>query len=77
MGRKDREVGASMVAPHPPATGGLKPVEDLAAESGMTPATLAGLRRATGWAPGKQVSGPEFEAAAEAFKSRRMGGGRI
>lgn len=77
MARKDREAGTSMVAPHPSVAEGLKPVEDLATEYGITPASLAGLRRATGWAPGKQVSPSEFKAAAEAFRCRRMGGGRI
>lgn len=66
-----------MVAPHPLVIGELKPVEDLAAECGMKPALLAGLRRATGWAVGKQVSPSEFTAGVEAFKLRRMGGGRI
>ncbi|HOS77605.1 MAG TPA: hypothetical protein PLL15_06140 [Syntrophales bacterium] len=77
MAKKNREAGTSMVAPHPPTTGGLKPVEELAAERGMNPAILAGLQRATGWAPGKQVRPDEFEAAARAFENRRMGGGRI
>jgi len=37
----------------------------------------AGLFKAAGWAPGKQVSLSVFTAALEGFRERRQGGGRI
>jgi len=66
---------ASMVAPQPPKDGRLQPVEQLAAERGVSDCTLAGMRRANGWAPGKQVTIDEFETAMMAFAARRMGSG--
>jgi hypothetical protein len=72
--RKTKAAG-SMVAQRPASN--LRPVEDLAAEAGVTPPILAGLRRATGWAPGKQVTAEQFAAAVEQFNNRPMGGGRL
>lgn len=72
--------GASMVAPHPQKKQGskeLRAVEDLAEEHRLQPWYLAGLRQATGWAPGKQVTEDDFLAAKEKFDQRRMGGGKI
>lgn len=76
MARDDRRRGASMIAPHPPTDGTLHLVEDLAAASGMPPHAVAGICRANGWAPGRQVTAAEFEAARAAYASRPMGSGR-
>lgn len=75
--KKEIKAGGSMVAPHPGKSGDLRPVEELAAEAGMTAPILAGLRRATGWADGKRVTEAEFTDAAGKFNNRPMGGGRL
>lgn len=77
MAREDRKKGDSMVAPHPPADGRLHLVEDLAAGSGMPAHAIAGMCRANGWMPGKQLTVAEFEAARAAYVRRPMGSGRI
>jgi hypothetical protein len=66
-----------MVAEHPPADGKLHPVEELAEQCGVNAHLLAGLRRAKGWAPGKQVTAAELDEALAAYEGRPMGGGRI
>lgn len=76
MEKQEKRKGSSMVAPHPPTDGKLHPVEDLAAESGMPAHAVAGICRANGWAPGKQLTVAEFETAMEAYKTRPMGSGR-
>lgn len=76
MGKHDRKTSTTMMAPHP-ADGALFPLDELARDNGMKPYELAGLCRAMGWAAGKQVTAAEFNQAAEAFKSRPMGGGRL
>lgn len=43
----------------------------------LSPWERAGLFKAAGWAPGKQVSLSVFTAALEGFRERRQGGGRI
>lgn len=69
---------ATMEAPHPKQQATkLQAVEALAAARGLKPWYLAGLRRAAGWAPGKQVGPDEFAQAVEDFNRRRQGGGRI
>lgn len=52
-------------------------VEDLAMARKLPSWELAGLRHATGWRAGKQVSEDEFESALELFRSRPVGGGKI
>jgi hypothetical protein len=72
------KAAASMVPRHPAAPAAtLHPVEDLAAERGMPATALAGLRRATGWHPGKQVTAEQFEAAMTAYRGKPMGSGSI
>ena len=73
----ERKSGFAMVAPHVKPDGKIHPVEELAAEAGMSAAELAGLRRSTGWALGKQVSTGEFNEAVDKFLSRPMGSGRL
>ncbi len=53
------------------------PVEDLAKKKGLKPWYLAGLRRAAGWKPGKEVSAAEFEKTVEKFNTRPQGGGTV
>ena len=72
-----KEAGTSMVAPSPTGKEGLRPVEELATERGYQPWYLAGLRRAAGWAPGKQVTVAEFDGAVKRFERRPQGGGKI
>lgn len=72
---REKRKGMSMVAPHPPVDGTLQPVEARAAACGMTAAAYAGMCRANRWAPGKQVTAAEFDAAREAFEQRPMGSG--
>ena len=55
----------------------LVPVEELAAGARLKPWELAGLMRAAGWAPGKQVTVKVFEQAVAAFRNRPQGGGKI
>lgn len=55
----------------------LHDVAELGRNKGMKPHEIAGLTVAKGWAPGRQVSEEEFDAALEAFRNRRQGGGRI
>lgn len=76
MSRKDKS-GTSMLAQHPLTDGKIRPVEELADEFGTNPSTLAALRRATGWAPGKQVSAADYEAALNSLSNRPMGGGKF
>lgn len=38
---------------------------------------LAGLMKAAGWAPGKQVTDTAFQNALSKFRKRPQGGGRI
>lgn len=73
---KGRRAGASMVAQHPMG-GQLRPVDELAAEARLTTWELAGLARAAGWSPGKQVTEAEFATALSRFRSRPQGGGKI
>ncbi len=48
------------------------------AEGGKVPAwELAALRKATGWAPGKQVTEAQFAEALIKLRNRPQGGGRI
>ena len=76
MEKQEKRRGVSMVAAHPPVDGKLHPVEELAAESVMPAHAVAGMCRANGWVPGKQLTVTEFETAMEAYKSRPMGSGR-
>ncbi|BCS54559.1 hypothetical protein [Geobacter sp. SVR] len=62
------KTSASMVAQHP-----LHPVENLAMERGMPATAVAGLRRATGWVEGKQVTVEQFEEAMELYRNKPMG----
>ena len=55
----------------------LKPVEDLAGAKNIKSWELAGLMRAAGWAPGKQVSEDEFDLVLDRFRKRPQGGGKI
>lgn len=78
MSKKNKSTDSlSMVAAHPTTGGGVKPVEDIAAEHGIKASILAALRRSTGWAPGKQVTEGEFEEAIKSLSIRPMGGGRV
>lgn len=72
----EKEQPSSMVAPKSKAQEQLTPLETLAAAAGLTAARLAGIRRANGWAEGKQVTPEEFNEAVIAFNKRPMGGGR-
>lgn len=72
---KEKRKGVSMVALHPPIDGTLQPVEAHAVACGMTAAAYAGMCRAKRWAPGKQVTAAEFEAARAAFERRPLGSG--
>jgi hypothetical protein len=49
----------------------------LAGQMNLAAWERAGLFKAAGWAPGKQVSLSVFTAALEGFRERRQGGGRI
>lgn len=73
---KDKK-GVGMVAPGANPNPALYPVETLANNAGLKPWQLAGLRQATGWADGKQVTLSEFAAAVQRFEQRGMGGGKI
>ena len=53
-----------------------RPLEDVATDRKVKPWGLAGLSRLAGWAPGKHVTGAEFDQALASFRARRMGGGR-
>jgi len=55
----------------------IMPVEELAEAEGIKSWEVAGLMRAAGWAPGKQVSKGEFDLALGRFRRRPQGGGRI
>lgn len=55
----------------------LQDIEKLADLSDLRPWEKQALFRAAGWAPGKQVSAAEFNAALARFKKRQMGAGRI
>ena len=83
---------ASMVAPHPlkekpkneekktnppKGSGGLMPVEELAEKAGIKTWEVAGLMRAAGWAPGKQVTKEDFDQTLDRFRKRPQGGGKI
>ncbi len=75
---KKKRSATAMVATHPPVPGGtLRLVEEIARERGLPIWYLAGLRRAKGWAQGKQVTAAEFDAAAAAFDARPQGGGKL
>lgn len=76
MKSQKKNAGASIVAPHPMG-GPLRPVSELAAAAGLPAWELAGLARAAGWAPGKQVTEADFAAALERFRARPQGGGKI
>lgn len=77
--------GASMIAPHPVKTkksdrlkeDELLPVETVAKEAGLPDWEIAGLMRAAGWLPGKQVTAGEFDFALTKFRKRPQGGGKI
>lgn len=76
-GKERKKAGGSMVAPHPPIGGGLQPVEELAMDLGISAGELAGLRRATGWLSGKQVTAEQFDEAVAQFRARPMGSGGL
>lgn len=76
-GEKGAKAGTAMVAPRPTGKEGLRPVEELAAERGLKPWYLAGLRRSANWAPGKQVTVAQFDAVVKRFNARPLGGGKI
>lgn len=61
----------------PAASNELKPVEHLAKEKNIKTWELAGLMRAAGWAPGKQVAEGEFDLALNKFRRRPQGGGKL
>lgn len=68
----------SMVAPKSrEQANALYLVEDLAAERNLASWFVAGLRQATGWAAGKQVTREEFDTAVGRFSARPQGSGRI
>ena len=70
--KETRGYGAgSMIAPHPNR---LRPVEELAKAANLKAWETAGLMRAAGWAPGKQVDELAFNAGLIAFRKRPMGG---
>lgn len=54
-----------------------QPIEILAQGANMPAWELAGVRRALGWAEGKQVTQTVFDQALAAFRKRPQGGGRI
>lgn len=73
MTMSDEKQPTSIIAP-PPKAQTLRPVEELARERNMPATALAGMRRANGWAEGKQTTAEEFETAMESYKTKPMGG---
>ena len=61
----------------PKSSGGLMPVEELAEAKNIKSWEVAGLMRAAGWAPGKQVTKEDFDQTLGRFRRRPQGGGRI
>lgn len=55
----------------------LEDVEVHALASSVPDWEVAGLMRAAGWAPGKQVTKTVFNDTLEKFRNRPQGGGRI
>lgn len=55
----------------------IQPVEELAEAEGIKSWEVAGLMRAAGWSPGKQVTAGEFDLALARFRKRPQGGGKI
>jgi len=72
MAGKDSRPG-SMMAPKSRIQEQLQPVETLAAERGVPATALAGMCRANNWAPGKQLTGTQFEDAMTAYIRKPMG----
>jgi hypothetical protein len=79
MPDENDEMDATVPEPETPAAQPepLKPYEALAAEAGLAVWEKAALARSAGWAPGKSLTPAEFDAALNAFRSRRQGGGKI
>ena len=85
--KDETKKGASMMAPHPHSgkekkqdqknSKALLPVEKAAEAAGVKSWETAGLMRAAGWRPGKQVTAGEFDLALSNFRKRPMAGGRI